>query len=200
VVFYPVDDVRGTSAAATTDGLVALAVTTPGGIHVLYTQPDAAATDLALPGTPYLAVTGCPPLMPFGTMPPNPCTDTGDGVVTQALVRTHNALWLVYLWRHVDVDILQRCFPFENTSACVEDTKADRSTADIVVQRLPLDGKAPVPEITWRLPTTAQEYDNSFAVDGTGTRLLILTAPPGPRRSGTVRYVMLDESALLALP
>jgi len=153
-----------------------------------------------VPGTPYLAVTGCPPLPPFGTMPPISCTDTGDGVVTHALARTNQALWLVYLWRHVDIDLLQHCFPFENTSACVEDTKADRSTAEIVVRRLPLDGLSPPSEVAWRLPTTAAEYQYSFAVDSQRDRLLITTAPPGPRMSGAIRFVMLDEGQLLAPP
>ena len=200
---YPLTDVRGTSSAPTTDGLIAVAVTTVGGIHVLYEQVAGAALDLAVPGTPYLTVTGCPPLRPTGGSPgwSNPCTNAGDGVVVQTVARTNGALWLVYLWRHVDVDVLQNCFPFENTTSCVEDTKTNRSTAEVVVQRLPLDGTTPLPAIAWRLPTTAVDYDdNALAVDSTGTRLLIKMAPLGPRIAGTTRFLMLDESALLALP
>jgi len=130
-------------------------------------------------------------------MSPTPCTATGDGIEMQVLARTNGALWLVYLWRHVDMDRVQSCGPFENSTICNDEIKADRSTAEIVIVRLAPDGGAtPAPQIVWRTPTLSMTYASYFNLDSTETRLLITSAPVGLVAPTTVRYVMLDANKL----
>ena len=198
-VSYLVPETRtAISAAPTSAGRVAGSIATLAGIHVIAQQVGGAATDVTIPNTPYLQVAGCPVLPPTGNMPATPCTDTGDGIVTHALARTTDALWLAYVWRHVDVDKEQSCFPFENSSICREATKVDRSTAEVVVVRLPGDGgTAASPAIVWRTPIIRPTVDNYLAVDNTGTRLVLAIPSAGQLvRPTTVRYVMLDAAKL----
>ena len=112
-VLGPITDVRPSdvrdapSAASTTQGLVAIAVATLGGIHVVYERASGPTTDMVVPDTRFLEVTGCPPLPANGGPASTPCHEMGDGVVMQVLARTSGALWLVYFWLHVDIDKVQ---------------------------------------------------------------------------------------------
>lgn len=160
-------------------------------------QTGAGATDQPLPNTPSLVVTGCPPL-PSGTIvPATPCTEAGGVVVGQALAATADGLWLAYVSRHVDNDHVRSCSLFEGFPLCEDSTTANRSTAEVVLVRVPTDA-APTapPAIVWRAPITGTPAANFIAMDGTSTRLVLAVEtavqPPGPT---TVRYLTFDPGS-----
>src|SRR5262249_10225795 len=142
----PLTDTRTPLAATSAgDGRVAVASSTVNAIVVVVQRATGPATVYTLPGTPRLALKGCPPLPLNGSMPPTPCTNAGDGVLGHGLVSTNGALWVAYVSRHEDSDHTQACFPFENSSICMDQLVTDRSTNEVVLIRVPADGATGAP-------------------------------------------------------
>lgn len=187
------------NATSVGGGRVAASVTTVSAIAVVVQQASGPTTVHALPGTPQLVIKGCPPLPLVGSLPATPCTNTGDGVLGQALAATEGALWVAYVSRHEDSDHTQACFPFENSSICQDKFVTDRSTNEVVLVRVPTDGAPGAPTIVWRAPITGDPSPrgDGIAMDASGRRLVIaVQSPVRTAVSNVVRYLMFDTSKL----
>lgn len=116
----------------------------------------------------------------------------------QALaVTTGGGLWLAYLrQQHVDRDLVLSCPASANGYQCRKEVRADRSTAEVVLTRVPTDGTPIRPEdIRWRTPVALAPLD-SLAVDSRGNQLtLAFSSNVTPERTA-IRYVVLDTTKL----
>ncbi len=187
------------AAASVGGGRVAASIGTVNAIAVVVQRASGPATVHTLPATPQLTIKGCPPLPLTGSMPPTPCTNSGDGILGQALAATDGALWVAYVSRHEDSDHTQACFPFENSSICQDQLVTDRSTNEVVLVRVRADGAPDAPTVVWRAPITGKPSPpgDAMAMVARGARLVLAVQSPGlTTRPNVVRYLMLDTSKL----
>ena len=198
---YPLVGTVGVLAAApVSDGRIAASVMLDAGIHVI--APDATGNprSLTLPNTQRLVVTGCPvlPAAVNANVPPMMCTETGEGTTAQAIVSTADGkLWLAYLHRRIDRDVVQSCPLFETTYLCRRQIMVERSTSEIVVVRVPPDGTTPTAaDIRWRTPVLITTPD-SIAIDASGSKLtLAIDATPMYALASAFRYVVIETNGL----
>lgn len=146
-----------------------------------------------------LTITGCTslPRLACSEQPATPCTERGDGVAAQTLAATSNGgLWLTYLVRHVDRDMIQSCPRGEWLYPCRTDIRADRSTAEIVLARVPTDGTSVgTGNVRWRAAVALTPLD-TLSVVGRGTQLtLVFSSSVIPGRS-SIRYLVLETTNL----
>jgi hypothetical protein len=186
-----------TEAAPLADGRVAASVKTKDGIHAV--GPDAGGTpmNVTLPNTQHLALTGCPilPEVSATEVPPMTCKETGEGTTTQVPAGTADGkLWVAYVYRRIDRDVLQSCPLFERGYLCHQQITADRSVGEVVVARVPTDGTAPAAtDIRWRGPITASAND-SLAMDARGSQLTLAFIAAADPMVATIRYVVLETN------
>ena len=198
MLWFPILDTKDhlDAAPAGEDG-IAVAMLFGSGVHVFVQQADGTAIHWPLPETGALVLEGCPkPAAATPEVQSRPCTETGDGVTGHALTATADGLWLAYVRRHVDHDVIQSCW-FDEGVTCKMETVTDRSSAEVVVVRVPTDA-APTsaPAIVWRSPI-AETPDGPVAMDGRGNRLaLALMSGRETTKLKTIRYVLLDAGAL----
>jgi len=188
-VTYPV-------GAAPSGDSIAMSGLTAGGIRVLVPQPGSAARDMTLPGTPALVISGCPLVSgASGTVPPTPCTETGDGVTAHALAATPEGLWIAYIQFHVDRDAVQHCEPFEDGAPiqCHKDVKADRSTARLLLARVPTDASSS-PAIVWQRPIDTNQAD-AVSLDARQSQLSLAVFPNGFVLPSIIQYLAFDATA-----
>jgi hypothetical protein len=176
----------------------AVSLPTKESLHVILPEASGGASDHTVPATPYLAVTGCPPLpTPVGA-PTNweaTCTETGSGVYAQALAANADGLWIAYFWQNIDRDVRQACGQGEGGVGCYQTTTDDRSTGEVVLATIPRGATPADPRVVWRAPVNGSPGWPPVSLDGSGSRLT-LAAAVGASNPITIHYWTIDTGKL----
>jgi hypothetical protein len=190
------DVVESVGAAVDAAGaLTASFETGPQGV-VVVRPTGASPRTVALAGTQAAMPVGCPdwPSTSPTALPSITCTQTGTGGSRRHALASADdgTIWVAYLLSHIDRDVLMSCATsFSGGSFdCGGEITTDRSTTELVLERLTTDGGHAV---RWR--TSIGVGDGIFLMDADvgGGRLLLAFAPAAPGASGpTFRYVALD--------
>jgi hypothetical protein len=162
---------------------------------------EAEARTAVLPGTAKPEY-GCtpPPPGPDGACPA-PCQETATGLQHEAFAATRSAhdIWIAYAIEYSDRDIEYMAGQIDLFPVCLGSVVEDRTTAELVVVRVPLDGENPTEVLSLRvgtlgppgLPSFSQTDNGPVAIhafaetiavavrmettDGSGFRVLTLT-------------------------
>jgi hypothetical protein len=164
-------------------------------LHALL--PSAAGyQDVALPELSEAARTTCPDgnfwASQVGAVCPSPmCTLVGDVNGPFGLATTvDGTVWLAAVVRHVDEDVTHA----QNGLSCRTSVTADRSTQDLVVQRIVL-GAPPRVGAASRFPLLGTLGLLDIGVAASGTRLYV-TIVDGTTEPSLAKYVVVDTSLL----
>jgi hypothetical protein len=149
----PEDYVTMKSAAANAAGVTVGLQTRRHGV-VLYRSAGASPRTVTLADSAAPVRVGCPALPKTSTtaLAPRACTETGvGGAGRHALVlAADGTAWVAYLVVHLDWDVSQSCVSNGGTGFdCSFEITADRSTLEVVLERVAPDGTHAV---KWRAP------------------------------------------------
>jgi hypothetical protein len=188
-----------TSAAADAAG-VTVGLQTPRHGILLYRRSGASPRTVTLAGAAAPAPVGCPALPRTSTtaMAPRPCTETGvGGAGTHALVlAADGTAWVAYLVSHLDRDMSQSCSPsFVGTGfECGAEITSDRSTLEVVLERVAADGAHVV---KWRAAAGPSDLGRGYVfMDRRDARLHLVYSPitVAALPPASVEYAVVDTT------
>ena len=197
VMFSRLEQARHLEAAAAGSGRIAVAAQNVDGIHLFVPDGSAGVHSQLLPGTQRADPTGCPSLSACTVVPPTPCTARADSVPAFALAATGSAdVWLAYLSKHVDEDRVQSCSLSGSSLNCRSEITADRSTAELILMRIPNDGApAQASDIRWRAPVSRTTF-HVLAMDARGSELTLVSMSSGMSERRLTHYMVIDTTKL----
>jgi hypothetical protein len=195
------DVVDSVGAAIDAAGALTASFETHGQGVIIARSAGASPRSVALAGTQVAAPAGCPdwPRTSPTALAPLACTQTGTGGSGRHALAAAagGATWVAYLLSHIDRDVSMSCAPSFSGGGfdCGGEITTDRSTTELVVERLTADGAHAV---RWRSSIGAGDGTFFMDADLDAARLLLAfspSAPPAGTPAPTFRYVAVDTTA-----